>query len=377
MTSERLMAVDRVGPQGVARLAAAGVAIFGVGAIGWWLAQLLVSLFGRVILLDRGVVEPANLGVQGFQEIDLGLSKVSARRRALQHLNRDCRIDIFHGDVRDLGLGAFGHVDLAFVAFDSRAARVVANQFMLRRALPWIDLAVDGSGRSLIGRAAAHAPDGGCYLCSRDAADLAAIMRENSAGCPAWSWGRAGEVESPTRSIPSLAAAVAGIGVTMGVRMFLDGPADVAGREVLIDLGRDAHSLHRLRRNPNCLADHRAFRLTPAARATVWQTFRDAAAIVGEPVSLELQRRGIAGAIRCPECRQERRPYKLLDAIAPGEGECACGTVMQPVAGLVLDSFTIEQAAPFLSHTWDQLGLPPADVVVARGPEREADLCLI
>ena len=50
---------------------------------------------------------------------------------------------------------------------------------------------------------------------------------------------------------------------------------------------------------------------------------------------------------------------------------------MQPVAGLVLDTVGLEQAEPFLSRTWDQLGLPAADVVVARGPKGEADLCLM
>jgi molybdopterin/thiamine biosynthesis adenylyltransferase len=374
---ERLIAVERVGPEGVARLQRARVAVLGVGAIGVWIAQQLVDVCGNVVLVDRGLVEPVNVGAQGFQEIDEGLPKVAARARALRPRNRSCKIETVHADIRRLGFGALGELDLVFVALDSRSARVIASQLALRGSYSAIDCAVDGSGRSLVARVAAYGPGGACYVCPRDAGDLADIMREGGAGCPVWSWGQAGEAGAPTLSIPSLGAAVAGIAVTWGLRMLLTGAADVADRELLMDLDRDTFSVRKLRRNPLCLANHRPFSLVPAARGTVERTLREAAGPVGEPVVLELQRRGVACAIRCPDCLQERRPYKLLDAISPLEGTCGCGGVMQPVAGLVLDAFGLEQAEPFLSCTWDRLGLPAADVVVARGPKGEVDLCLM
>ena len=373
---QRLMAVERVGPGGVARLADARAAILGVGVLGGAIAQQSVALFGGVVLVDCGCVEPANIGAQGFQEIDEGLPKVAARARALQPCNRACRIETVRADIRDLGYGALGNLDLLFVALDSRSARVVANQLALRRSFCMIDCAVDGSGRYLVGRVAAYGPGGACYLCPRDAADLADIAREGAAGCPGWSWGRSADDGAPTRSIPSLGAAVAGIAVTWALRMLLGGAADVAGRELLMDLDRDTFSVRNLRRNPRCLADHRAFSPVSATRGTVRRTFDEAAVSVGRPVVLELQRRGVACAIRCPDCLRERRPYRLIDAVTPAEGACECGGVLQPVAGLVLDHFGLEEAAPFLSATWDQLGLPAADVVVARGPKGEIDLCL-
>ena len=374
---ERLLAVERVGQAGIDKLARARAGVAGVGMLGGLIARPLVELFGSVLLVDRGLVEPANIRAQGFQEIDEGLPKAAARASALRPWNPSCKIEIIHADIGDLGKSALGALDLLFVAFDSRPARVAANELALRRSYPWIDCAVDGSGRSLIGRVAAYAPGGACYMCPRDSADLAAIMREGSAGCPAWSWGRAEETGEPTRSLPGLGAAVAGIAVAWGLRMFLDGAAGVAGRELLMDLDHDTFSVRRLSRNPRCLADHRAFSPVPAARGTVRQTFYEAAAAVGAPVVLVLQRRGVACAIRCPACLQERRPYKLLDAITPAEGTCGCGAIMQPVAGSVLDAFGIESAEPFLSRTWDQLGLPAYDVVVARGPEGGVDLCPI
>jgi hypothetical protein len=180
-----------------------------------------------------------------------------------------------------------------------------------------------------------------------------------------------------TRPIPSLGAAVAGIAFTWGLRMLLSGAADVAGRELLMDLDRDTFSVRNLRRNPRCLADHRAFSPVSATRGTVQRTFLETAESVGRPVVLELQRRGVACAIRCPDCLRERLPFKLIDAITPAEGTCDCGGIMQPVAGMVLDRFGLVQAEPFPSATWDQLGLPAADVVVARGPKGEIDLCLM
>src|ERR1019366_748336 len=134
----------------------------------------------------------------------------------------------------------------------------------------------------------AHGPGGACYLCPRDAADLADIAREGAAGCPGWSWGRGGKDGAPTRSIPSLGAAVAGIAVTWGLRMLLSGVADVAGRELLMDLDRDTFSVRTLRRNPHCLADHRAFSPVSATRGTVRRTFHEAAESVSWPVVLEL-----------------------------------------------------------------------------------------
>jgi len=372
----RLIAVDRVGPTGVTRIWRARTAILGLGLLGGWIAQQMVDVCRNVVLVDKGKVEPENVGAQGFQEIDEGLSKVAARARALQPRNRSCAIETVHADIRDLGYGALGALDLIFVALDSRSARVTASQLALRGSYSLIDCAVDGSGRSLVGRVAAYGPGGACYLCPRDAGDLADIMREGGAGCPAWAWGRAGGA-APTFSLPSLGAAVAGVAVTWGLRMLLGGADTVAGRELLMDLDQDTFSVRKLPRNPRCLADHRAFSPVPAARGTVGQTFRDAAESAGAPLVLEIQRRGVACAIRCPECAQERQPYKLLDAIAPSAGACDCGGVMQPVAGQVLDCFGIEQAGPFLSRTWDELGLPAADVVVARGPKGAVDLCLM
>ena len=369
------MAMDRVGPQGLAVLTRARAAVFGVGVIGGYIARLLAEIFACIVLVDRGYVESANIGGQGFQEADRACPRSWPAGACPAGFNRDCQVETIHADIRDLGFGALGKLDLLFVALDSRSSRVTANQIALGSAYPWIDSAVDGSGRSLVGRVAAYGPGGACYLCPRDAAELAVIMREGHQGCPGWSWGRGGDDAPPTLSLPSLGAAVAGVAVTWGLRMLLG--ADVAGRELLMDLDHNSFSMRGLPRNPRCLADHRAFQCAAAVRGTIQQTFKEAAGALGGPVELALQRRGIACVIRCPDCGREQRPYKILSAISPAEGACICGGVMQPVAGHVLDRFTLEQATPFLSRTWDDLGLPAADVVVARGPNGEVDLCLI
>ena len=92
--------------------------------------------------------------------------------------------------------------------------RMLPNLLAQRRSYGTIDCAVDGSGRWMVGRVAAYGPGGACYLCPRDAGEMAAIMREGSAGCPAWSWGRSAGDAAPTLSLPSVGAAVAGIAVT-------------------------------------------------------------------------------------------------------------------------------------------------------------------
>lgn len=372
----RLAAAPRVGTGGLARLRGSGAAVFGIGAAGGRIAELAAGVFGRVVLLDRGRVEPENLVVQCFAESEIGKPKAAARAVTLAARNPFCAIEAVNADIRDLGFGALGEIAVVFMAFDSRSARVVSNDLALARSWPMVDCAVDGSGRSLIGRVSAYAPGGACYVCCRDSAELAEIAREGGAACPAWSWDRSGENGPPTLSLPAVGAAAAAIAVAWAIRLVLEGPSGVADRELLLDLDRNVFSVHELRRNQRCLADHRALSFVPANRGTVSQTFDEAAELAGEPVTLTVRRRGVACAIRCPACLQERRPYRLLDAITPAEGRCACGGVMVPVAGRVVDRFDRSLAAPFLGRAWDELGLPAADVVVADGPRGEIGLCL-
>lgn len=66
----------------------AHVVIFGVGAVGSWIAyQLAQTGVGHLVLCDHDVVEPTNLNRQLFQHCEVGQPKVEALARRLRLLD--------------------------------------------------------------------------------------------------------------------------------------------------------------------------------------------------------------------------------------------------------------------------------------------------
>jgi molybdopterin/thiamine biosynthesis adenylyltransferase len=375
----RLEALPGIGAAGVASLGRQPVAVIGLGNIGGQLAQHLVMLGGRVVLVDRDVVSEANLGTQGFAERHIGRPKAEARAEWLGPLNPTCRIEPVHAEIRRLGLGALRDISLLFSCVDSRASRVVLNEIAMRLGLPWIDGALDGSGRTLFGRVACYDPQmtpSACYLCGHDAASLREISNETGvpAGCSVRWWDGSRQPTGPTLAPSALGGAVAAMQALWGLTVLLGGADEVAGREVYFDLGRQRLTGHRLRPNPRCRLEHRTWRLTPLGSGrgalSVAETFAFAEAALDGDVTLQLTGRSIVTSVRCPECHAEKPINRAADAIGRREVLCGCGGQMHPAATDLLDRFSRLEAGPFLHHTWNDLGLPPADVVVAaRGAE--------
>ena len=380
----RLEAIPGVGAAGVAALRHTTVAVLGLGNIGGQLAHHLVLHGIGVVLVDRDVVADVNLGTQGFLERDLGQSKAEARAERLAPLNPTCRIDPVQADIRQLGLGALCGVSLIFSCLDSRRSRVVVNEMAMRLGIPWIDGALDGSGASLFGRVAAYdfrRHESACYLCPHDSSSLRDISNEGIVeGCSAIWWKDEADAAAPTLASSALGGAVASMQAIWGVRVLRGQNDESASTEMYFDVGRRHMSSHRLRRNPRCLLDHQSWPLTPLgsdpAGTTVAQTFAFAEARVGGEIVLQLPQRSIVTAARCPQCGAEVRPYRVLDSLAIGEVHCVCGHEMHPATNELLDRFGRLEAKPFLDRTWREIGLPPADVVIAANGTRELHILL-
>ena len=375
----RIEQVDMIGPEGLAALQGASVAVVGAGNIGGQVAQHLAMLGMGVLVVDKDTVAEENLGTQGFASDQLGSPKAEARARHLAQLNPSCRIEALHADIEQLGLGALRDMALIFSCLDSRRSRVVVNELATRLGIPWVDAAVDGSGRSLLGRVAAYdprSPTSSCYLCPHDSESLGEVMREGGDGsCPTWRWEASKPVTAPTLAISALGAVVAGAQAIWGLKLLLGHAEEVVGREMYLDLGRSVVTTHEMNRNPRCVLDHQVFALTPFGRSaseiTVEDAFAEAEARLGPGVSLRLHRRSIATELSCPECAAVSRPYRVLEATTPKEATCRCGTIMQPVALGLRDRLSKEDATEFLQKTWEQVGLPPSDVITAsRGNEK-------
>jgi molybdopterin/thiamine biosynthesis adenylyltransferase len=379
----RLEALPALGADGLVKVRRKRVAVLGVGNIGGQLAHHLVLLGIPVVLVDRDVVAEANLGTQGFAECHIGRPKVDARAEWLGPLNPTCRIEPVHADIRQLGMGALREFALFFSCLDNRPGRLAVNEVAMRLGIPWIDAALDGSGASLFGRVACYDPRTACacYLCPHDSATLRALQKEAGAmGCSGRWWTGNDTTFAPTLAVSALGGAVASIQAVWGLTVLLDRAEEVGGREVYFDLGRQLLTTHRLTRNPRCLVDHQRWHLIPlGARsedATVAETFKFAEDAIGNDVVLQLPRRTIVLKIRCPQCGQEKYPYRVLDVMGVNDTSCACGSEMVPFATDVLDRFGRQEANPFLDRTWAELGLPPAEVVVASAGAVELPLLL-
>lgn len=378
----RLGETTLIGPAGLKRLRSSVAAVIGTGHLGGEVARHWVMTGGNVMLIDRDTVQIENLGTQAFTEDQLGLPKAEARARYLTSLNSLSLIESYHADVERLGLGALREADLIFCCLDSRRGRAVVNELTLRLGIPWIDAALDGTGRGFSGRVAAYDPrtaDAACYLCPPDSQSLGELMREGTARCPVWHW-EAQSVAVPTLAISALGAAMAAIQVMWGLKLLLGQGDEVRGREMLIDLERHALSLHLLRPNPRCLAGHHRLTLTATGHAVdetaVEKTFAAAERMLGGEVTLQLHRRALVAELRCPACGVMKQPFRIFEAMRQEESLCACGAVMQPQAPGLLERFSRREAAPFLKRTWAALGLPARDVVTASNGSAEVHLLL-
>jgi len=322
------------------------------------------------------------LATQGFLEDDVGRPKVEARVRALARLNPSCRIEALHADVARLGLGALGDVDLIFSCVDSMATRaLIINEQAFRLGVPWVDAAVDGSGKTCVSRVAAFggSPDAPCYLCAHDSQSLSEALRESlPRGCPTWRWGQARPMTAPTLAISAVGAAIAAAQVIWGLKILLGRADDVVGREQFLDLDRQSSTVYELARNPRCVFDHCAWSFTPVGRTvrevTVGETFAIAENRLGDGVTLELHRSALVTALRCPGCGSESQPYRLLEVVTAEDAACACGESMEPQPIGLHDRFGRDEASPVLGRTWSELGVPDRDVVTAVRGDAELHL---
>jgi len=132
-----------IGDKGQRRLLDSTVALVGCGALGASLAEQLVRVgVGRLVLVDRDVVEESNLGRQALytaQDAADGLPKVVALAGHLRAFNPDIDVDPRVSDlnastVREHLSGA----DLVLDGTDNFDTRYLLNDWCVSENVPWI-----------------------------------------------------------------------------------------------------------------------------------------------------------------------------------------------------------------------------------------------
>lgn len=141
--SHRQSLLPEVGPAGQARIAGGCVAVVGVGALGCASADLLARAgVGRLILIDRDIVELTNLQRQTlYTEADAlaGVPKARAARDRLVRVNSAIEIEAHATDLspeyaEDLLEGA----DVIVDGTDNFETRYLLNDFALDAEVPLV-----------------------------------------------------------------------------------------------------------------------------------------------------------------------------------------------------------------------------------------------
>jgi len=139
-----------IGERGQEALLGAHAAIVGCGALGSFQAAALARAgVGRITIIDRDYIEPANLHRQWlFEEADAleALPKAAAAERRIARINsaicvRGVVADLTGENASELLAGA----DVILDGTDNFETRYLINDFAVSRGLPWIYGAAVGS----------------------------------------------------------------------------------------------------------------------------------------------------------------------------------------------------------------------------------------
>ena len=130
-----------LGLAGQERLSESTVLLVGVGALGTWLASILVRAgVGRMILVDRDVVELHNLQRQLlYTEKDVGSPKAIVAAQHLAQANSSIDLVGLAEDFSPQVFSDLGSVpDLILDGTDNFPTRYLINDLAMRGSIPWI-----------------------------------------------------------------------------------------------------------------------------------------------------------------------------------------------------------------------------------------------
>ncbi len=123
------------------RLRSSTALVAGCGALGCAIADLIVRAgVGRVVLVDRDVVEPTNLQRQTlFAQSDLGTPKVTAAAARLRAVDPSIRVDAWADSIDRESIGDYlDGADMVFDGFDATEPRYLLNDACIERGISWV-----------------------------------------------------------------------------------------------------------------------------------------------------------------------------------------------------------------------------------------------
>jgi molybdopterin/thiamine biosynthesis adenylyltransferase len=133
--------LSQIGKVGQRKLAKSSLLLVGCGATGGNMASLLVRAgVGRLVILDRDVVERSNLHRQVlFEEDDVGSPKAYQAAERLHRINKDCKLEGLAEDFSPSNAERLvGESDLVLDGSDNLETRYVLNDACVKTGKPWV-----------------------------------------------------------------------------------------------------------------------------------------------------------------------------------------------------------------------------------------------
>ncbi len=193
--------------------------VVGLGNVGGPAAlELARAGFGRIVLIDSGNVEPANLSRGIFNSADLGLPKAIAAANALSEATPGLACHAIVGDARvDIPDAVFRSCDAVLIATDSWSSRMHVNRWA-NAVVGNVKIVISGGMRGLSWDIVSSVPGSstGCAQCPH-AAEI--VNADESGGC-----GVMGPVAAP-RFDPSASF----VGALVAANMVLEACVAVGG----------------------------------------------------------------------------------------------------------------------------------------------------
>jgi molybdopterin/thiamine biosynthesis adenylyltransferase len=352
----------------------ASVLVVGAGALGNELVKNLALIgVGRIVVVDFDEIESSNLSrCVFFRDGDDGRAKAQVLAERAGELNTDTEIIPLVGDVRmAIGLAVFAEVDLVLGGLDNREARLFVNQACWKTGTPWVDGAIEG----LMGVVRVFVPPtGACYECTLGERDYELMAARRTCAMLTREEIRSGR--TPTTATTS--SVVAGMQAQEAVKLLhrerLGAPALAGAGFQFVGLTHESYVV-RYSRREECLA-HDTYEPDRTVAVPPDTRFGELLALareqLGSEAILELEHELVLAA-SCSQCDHERAIRRPVDALSAEAGLCdRC----QGPWRLEL-AHTIDASSPLLACSASDLGLPPADYVVARSGEERRFFALV
>jgi molybdopterin/thiamine biosynthesis adenylyltransferase len=346
------------------RLAAARVLVVGAGALGNELVKNLALIgVGEILVADLDRIENSNLArCVFFRPGDEGEYKARVLAARAAELNPGVRITALVGDVRlTCGLGVFAESDVVLGGLDNREARLFVNQACWKTTTPWVDGAIEG----LMGVVRVFdPPDSACYECTLNETDYELLAARRTCALLSREDMLAGKVPTTATSSSVIAGMQAQEAVKLLHRDEIGAPSLAGAGFQFVGLTHDSYVVRYSRRD-DCLS-HDTYELAGATVVAADTQFgallEQAAAVLGSDVVLELEHEVVLGC-SCSSCGTTRSVGRPIYGLSAGAGICpTCGNHWQLQFTHSIGAEDVDLAGLRPSD----LGLPPADVVVAR-----------